>query len=56
MRLLSSSTDGEGAVQMYVGNSGLDWTLFCPIGFDESDAEVLCRQFGYETGISLSFS
>ncbi len=53
LRLVDDIANGIGAVEIYVGATG--WSPFCPDEFDNGDAAVLCKQFGYESGTALTF-
>ena len=54
LRLYGDRTNGWGAVEVYTPSLG-GWVSICPDGFDNGDAAVVCRQFGYETGLSIPY-
>lgn len=51
IRLNGDVENGRGAVEIY---TSFGWSSVCPDGFDDSDAAVICRQFGYSSGFSES--
>ncbi len=53
LRLYGDRNNGWGAVEVY--NIGVGWVSICPDGFDNDDALVVCKQFGYEIGTSTSY-
>ncbi|XP_078583009.1 uncharacterized protein LOC144865860 [Branchiostoma floridae x Branchiostoma japonicum] len=48
VRLAGSQNPSEGRVEVHPGNG--DWGTVCDDGFDDRDAQVVCRQLGYYTG------
>jgi hypothetical protein len=44
IRLVGGSVADEGRVELCLSNS---WGTICDDGFDENDANVICRQLGY---------
>ena len=50
IRLYGDSENGRVAFEICTSLYG--WSSVCPDGFDNTDAAVLCRQFGYSTGVS----
>ncbi|XP_035663829.1 deleted in malignant brain tumors 1 protein-like [Branchiostoma floridae] len=48
VRLAGSQNPSEGRVEIHPGNG--DWGTVCDDGFDDRDAQVVCRQLGYYTG------
>ena len=44
-----SAADNEGGLEVYLTPSD-GWVRVCPDGWVSADAEVVCRQLGYETG------
>ena len=49
MRLVGSSVNGEGAVEIYSPNG---WTSICPDNWntDDGSSRVICQRLGYEDG------
>ena len=48
VRLTDGRTQYEGLVEICYGNT---WRTICPSNWDNSDAQVVCRQLGYNTSI-----
>ena len=44
VRLVGGSVQDEGRVELCQNNA---WGTICDDGFDENDANVICRQLGY---------
>ena len=44
VRLVGGSVVDEGRVELCLNNA---WGTICDDGFDERDANVICRQLGY---------
>ena len=44
IRLVGGSVADEGRVELCLNNA---WGTICDDGFDERDANVICRQLGY---------
>ena len=44
IRLVGGSVQDEGRVELCQNNA---WGTICDDGFDENDANVICRQLGY---------
>lgn len=47
VRLVNGETDGEGRVEICYSNS---WGTICDDEWDESEAEVVCRQLNFNDG------
>lgn len=48
IRLTGGQTQYEGLVEICYGNT---WRTICPSHWGNSDAQVACRQLGYNTSI-----
>ena len=44
LRLTGSNSPHEGRVEMYIANQ---WVRACDDGWDDSEADVVCRQLGF---------
>ncbi|KAL5493877.1 hypothetical protein EMCRGX_G015111 [Ephydatia muelleri] len=54
VRLVGSTTNGQGAVEMYSGEAQ-SWFSVCPTGWTSNDASVVCQLLGYQTGVSVIY-
>lgn len=55
IRLVADPDNGEGAVEFYHRSFG--WSGICPdSNWGTSEAVVACRQLGYETGTSMTYT
>ncbi|XP_066264951.1 uncharacterized protein [Branchiostoma lanceolatum] len=51
IRLNGSQDPSEGRVEVRLKNG--DWGTICDDGFDDRDAQVVCRQLGYRGGVAM---
>ena len=49
-----SGSDSEGIVALY-NTSNYRWSTICNTGWDNSDADVVCKQLGFKGGASTSY-
>ena len=52
IRLTGGITSNQGLVEVYCNGQ---WGTICNSGFDNTDAETLCRQLGYDTSIVYNY-
>ncbi|XP_035663840.1 neurotrypsin-like [Branchiostoma floridae] len=52
VRLTGSQSPLQGRVEVRPGNG--DWGTVCDDGFDDRDAQVVCRQLGYRGGVTTA--
>ncbi|XP_035679499.1 uncharacterized protein LOC118417855 [Branchiostoma floridae] len=50
VRLNGSQSSSEGLLEIRPGDG--DWGTICDDGFDDRDAQVVCRQLGYRGGVA----
>ncbi|CAH1251215.1 PRSS12 [Branchiostoma lanceolatum] len=50
VRLTGGQSPSKGRVEVRPGNG--DWGTICDDGFDDRDAQVVCRQLGYRGGVA----
>ncbi|EFJ48001.1 hypothetical protein VOLCADRAFT_81342 [Volvox carteri f. nagariensis] len=50
LRLVGGSSPSEGRVEIFYGSS---WGSVCDDGFGDTEATVVCRELGYDTGIAV---
>eukprot|EP00058_Branchiostoma_floridae_P003918 XP_002589406.1 hypothetical protein BRAFLDRAFT_77850 [Branchiostoma floridae] len=50
VRLTGGQNSSEGQVEIRIPND--DWGTVCDDGFDDRDAQVVCRQLGYRGGVA----
>ena len=50
-----SGRDNEGFLTMYNPLKSYQWSTICSTQWDDHDAEVACRQMGYEGGHSKTY-
>ncbi|CAH1251216.1 DMBT1 [Branchiostoma lanceolatum] len=51
VRLTGGQTPSEGRVEIRPGNG--DWGTICDDGFDDKDAQVVCRHLGLRRGVAM---
>ncbi len=49
VRLTEGDTFGSGSVEVWSDLSGV-WGSVCGVGWDERDANIVCRQLGFPDG------
>ena len=56
IRLVGVSTsDGEGLVEIYHPLRAYKWSTLCTNDWDDTEAKIVCKQLGYETGKSKHY-
>ncbi len=54
VRLVGSTGPNEGAVQIYSSQIG-DWATVCPNSWTQTEADILCKYLGYDSGIAKNY-
>ena len=47
-----SSSDDEGLVEIYYPRRAYQWSTVCTNDWDDTEAKIVCKQLGYQTGRS----
>lgn len=51
----ASSSDNEGLVEMFFPHRAYKWSTLCTNGWDDVEADIVCKQLGYKTGKSKDY-